>query len=236
MADGAAGQQRSTQPDPAADHRGNPPRVPGGGCGHPRDQHLQRQRGLAGRLRHGRSGLRAQLRRRRAGAGGRRRVQHARETALCCRRRRADDPDRVDLTGRQRSGCTQCLLRPVGRRVPRSRQRPGRRRLRPAHRRDDLRLVECQGRGVRHRDPVRAAWTPLAGDHLRHHHRCLRTHPLRSGHRGILERYPARQTAGDRSELRAGRARDAALYRRDGAYRRHLRVLLSQRRPAQRLR
>ena len=36
----------------AGDHRGDPPRVPRGRRRHRRDQHLQRQRDLAGRLRH----------------------------------------------------------------------------------------------------------------------------------------------------------------------------------------
>ncbi len=77
LAERSAGQQRPAHPDAAADHRGHPPRVPRGGRGHPGDQHVQRERGLAGRLRHGRAELRTELRRRRPGPHGLRRVQHA---------------------------------------------------------------------------------------------------------------------------------------------------------------
>ncbi len=71
VADRSSGQQRPAHPDAAADHRGDPPRVPRGGCRHPGDQHVQRERGLALRLRHARAGLRAELRRSCPGAQGR---------------------------------------------------------------------------------------------------------------------------------------------------------------------
>ena len=48
-------QQRPAHADPARDHRGDPPRVPRGRRRHHRDQHVQRERHLARRLRHGRS-------------------------------------------------------------------------------------------------------------------------------------------------------------------------------------
>ena len=147
-----------------------------------------------------------------------------------------DDADRVDLAGRQRPRRPQRLLRPAGRRLPRSRQRPGRRWCRPPHHRDDLRLAERQGGGVRRRDAVRGARPPLAGDHLGHHHRCLRADAVRSGHRGVLERDQAREADRGRPQLRPGRAGDEALHRRGGADRGHLRLLLPERRPAQRLR
>ena len=56
------------------------------------------------------------------------------------------------------------------------------------------------------------------------------------GHRGVLELRAPRQAAARRPQLRAGRQGDAALHRRDGAHRRHVRVLLPERRPAQRVR
>ena len=236
VADRSSGQQRPAHPDAAADHRGDPPRVPRGGRRHPGDQHVQRERGLALRLRHGGAGLRAELRRRCPGPQGRRRVQHPGEAPLRRRRNRADDADRVDLAGRQRPRSPQRLLRPAGRRLPRSRQRPGRRRCRPHHHRDDLRLAERQGGGVRRRDAVRGPRTPLAGDHLGHHHRCFRADVVRSGHRGVLERDQARQADRGRPQLRPGRAGDEALHRRGGADRGHLRLLLPERRPAQRVR
>ena len=78
--------------------------------------------------------------------------------------------------------------------------------------------------------------TPLAGDHLGHHHRCLRADAVRSGHRGVLERDQAREADRGRPQLRPGRAGDEALHRRGGADRGHLRLLLPERRPAQRFR
>ena len=72
---------------------------------------------------------------------------------------------------------------------------PGRRRRRPAAGRDDLRHAQRQGRDLRARDAVRGARPPLAGDDLRHHHRRLRAHPVRPGHRGVLELGAARPAA-----------------------------------------
>ena len=77
---------------------------------------------------------------------------------------------------------------------------------------------------------------PLAGDDLGHHHRRLRPHPVRAGHRGVLELGPARAAARRRAQLRARRRRDAALPRRDRPDRRLLRLLLPERRAAQRVR
>ena len=71
-------QQRPADAHPAAHHRGHPPRVPRGRRRHHRDQHLQRQRDLAVRLRHGGAGLRAQPRGRAARPPGLRRGRRAR--------------------------------------------------------------------------------------------------------------------------------------------------------------
>ena len=115
-------------------------------------------------------------------------------------------------------------------------QRAGRRRRRPAADRDDLRHAQRQGRDLRLRDAVRGARAPLAGDHLRHHHRRLRPHAVRPGHRGVLELGAPRPAARRRPELRARRAGDAPVRRRALAGRRLLRLLLPQRRAAQRVR
>ncbi len=56
------------------------------------------------------------------------------------------------------------------------------------------------------------------------------------GHRGLLGLRAPRPPARDRPELRARGQGDAPLHRRDGPGRRHLRLLLPQRRAAQRLR
>ena len=53
-------------------------------------------------------------------------------------------------------------------------------------RRDDLRHPQRQGGDLRAGDAVRGARPPLAGDDLRHHHRRLRPHAVRPGHRGVL--------------------------------------------------
>ena len=105
--------------------------------------------------------------------------------------------------------------------LPRAGPRPGRRRRRPAAGRDDLRHPQRQGRDLRPRDALRGARPPLAGDHLRHHHRRLRPHPVRPGHRGVLELRAPRPAARRRPQLRARRRRDAALRRRAAPARRH---------------
>ena len=69
-----------------------------------------------------------------------------------------------------------------------------------------------------------------------HDHRRLRPHAVRPGHRGVLVLGAARAPAARGAQLRAGRQGDAALHRRAGPRRRHVRLLLSERRPAQRLR
>ena len=118
LAERPGGQQRPADPDPARHHRGDPPRVPRGRRGHHRDQHVQRQRRLPGRLRHGGARLRAQLRRGPAGpARGRRDDRaHPGPTAVRRRRARSHDPHRLDQSRRQRPRRPQRLLRPAGRR------------------------------------------------------------------------------------------------------------------------
>ena len=118
-------------------------------------------------------------------------------------------------------------------RLPRAGQRPGRRRRRPAGDRDHLRHAERQGRDLRRRDAVRGARPPVAGDPVRDHHRRVRTDPVGPGDRGVLELRTPRPAAGGRPQLRPRRRRAAALHRRAVPDRRLLRVLLSQRRPAQ---
>ena len=103
------------------------------------------------------------------------------QPALRRRRARPDEPHRVDLAGRQRPGRPQHHLRRSWSRPTPSRPRGlRRRRRRPAAGRDDLRHAQRQGRDLRARDAVRGARPPLAGDHLRHHHRRLRPHPVRA--------------------------------------------------------
>ena len=229
-------QQRPADDHPAADHPVDPRGVPPRGRRHHRDQHLQRQRGLARRLRPRGPRLRAQLRGRPARPRRGRRGGHRRPPALGRRRARPDHAHGVDLARRQRPRRAQRLLRPARRRLPDRRPRPGRRRRRPADDRDDLRHPQRQGRDLRGRDALRGAGAPLAGDHLRHDHRRLRSYALGPGHRGLLGLRTPRAPAGRRPQLRARRARHAPLRRGAVAPRRLVRQRLPQRRPAQRLR
>ena len=229
-------QQRPADDHAAADHPDDPRGVPPRGRRHHRDQHLQRQRRLAGRLRPRGPRLRAQRRVRPARPRRGRRGRHRRPAALGRRRARPDDAHGLDLARRQRPGRAQRVLRPARRRLPDGRARPRRRRRRPADDRDDLRHPQRQGRDLRGRDALRGAGASLAGHHLRHHHRRLRSYALGPGHRGVLGLRTPRPPAGGRPQLRAGRARHAPLRRRALAPRRLVRQRLPQRRPAQRLR
>ena len=76
----------------------------------------------------------------------------------------------------------------------------------------------------------------VAGDRLRHHHGRQRTHPVRPGHRGVLDLDPPRGAARGRPQLRPRREGDAPVHRGDVAGRGLVRVLLPQRRAAQRVR
>ena len=115
-------------------------------------------------------------------------------------------------------------------------QGTARRRRRPDLHRDDLRHPQRQGRDLRGRDGLRGLRPPLAGRHLRHHHRRVRPHAVGPDHRGVLELGPARPPAARRAQLRAGRQGDAAVPGRALPGRGHLRLGVPQRRPAQRLR
>lgn len=105
---GPARQQRSAVADAAGDDRGDPPRVPRGRRRHHRDQHVQRQRRLAGGLRHGGARARTELRLRAARARHRGRDRRKeRRAALRRRRDRTDDAHRIAIARRQRSRLSQ---------------------------------------------------------------------------------------------------------------------------------
>ena len=159
-----------------------------------------------------------------------------RPPALGGRRPRPDDPDGLHLARRERPGRAQRVVRPARRRLPRRRTRSRRRRRRPADDRDDLRHPQRQGGDLRRGDAVRGAGAPLAGHHLRHDHRRVRSYALGPGHRSVLGLDPPRPPAGRRPQLRPRRTRHAPLRRRAVAARRLVRQRLPQRRPAQRLR
>ena len=66
-----------------------------------------------------------------------------------------------------------------------------------------------------------------------HDHRCVGAHAVRPDDRGVLEFGAPRPPARGRPQLRARRRADAAVHRGDGARRGHLRLLLSERGPAE---
>ena len=72
-----------------------------------------------------------------------------------------------------------------------------------------------------------------AADDFGHRHRCVGAHPVGPDRARLLEFHPPRKTADDRPELRAGRGADASVRGRAVEDRRHLRVYLPERRPAQ---
>ncbi len=75
-----------------------------------------------------------------------------------------------------------------------------------------------------------------AADDLRHDHRPLRAHAVGADADRVLAFAAPRQALHHRPQLRARRERDARAPRRDRGRRRHVRLRLSQRRPAQRIR
>ena len=122
---------------------------------------------------------------------------------------------------RRGPGVPRGHVRPGARRVRRADLRARRGRRRPAADRDDLRHAQRQGR---HRGRSRGRAAPAAVD-LGDHRRPERAHAVRPDGRGVLELDRARQSAGRRRELLAGRDRDAPARRRAVPAGRHLRGL-----------
>ncbi len=111
-----------------------------------------------------------------------------------------------------------------------------RRRRRSAADRDHLRHAQRQGGDLRHCRGGRRTRHRYSGDDLRHHHRPLRALAVGPDARRVLEFGAARQPDQHRPQLRARRARDARPYRRARPPRRYVRVRLSERRAAERVR
>ena len=116
-----SGQQRPAHPDPAADHRGDPPRVLEGGRRHPGDQHVQRERASLGRLRHGGGRLRTELRRRALARRAAMKTERPDGSPATSPARwgRRSGPPRSRPTSTIRD--PQRLVRRAGRRLPRGR-------------------------------------------------------------------------------------------------------------------
>ncbi len=116
------------------------------------------------------------------------------------------------------------------------RARPGRRwRGHPAHR-DHLRHPQCQGGDLRGREPVRRARVPPAGHDQRHHHGRLRQDALGPDGGGILGERAARPTPERRAQLCPRREAATAISPGALGHRGRVRVGISQRRSAERVR
>lgn len=160
-------------------------------------------------------------------------VCHSGTSAFCRRLHRTDTPNRLDLAGRQRSGCTQHHVRPARRRLFGTGSRAGGRRCRPVSGRNGLRYPELQGGPFRHRQLFRSDGQKAAHHDFRNGNRCFRPYSLRPDGDGFLVFHPSRQTADCRPELRAGRSPDATVCRGIVTNRRHAYLYLSECRPAQ---
>ncbi len=121
--------------------------------------------------------------------------EDARPAALRRGRAGTDEPHRVDLARRARSGRPQRHVRRARGGLSRRRAGPRRGRRRPASRRDGVRHAEREGRAVRHRHAVRRAGCAIAADRLRDDHRRVRTHALGTDARGVLELGAPRESA-----------------------------------------
>ena len=159
--------------------------------GHHRDQHLQREQHLAGRLRPRAHRLRDERRRGAGGAArrGRGDGRATRPPALRGRGHRADQPHDLDVARRRRSRArgrppsTSCAAA-----YYEQAQGPPRRRGRHPARRDDLRHAEPEGGALRHRAALRRGAAPRARHGLAHLRAGgQRPHAHRPERRGLLE-------------------------------------------------
>ena len=214
---GPQGQQRPAGADAPRGDRGDPPALSRGRRRHHRDQHVQFERHLAGRLRPGVAGPGTQPRRLRR-LRGEPRTTWRHDTgrarfvagALGPTNRTASLSPDVNDPG-YRAVTFDELVADLRRADPRA----GRRRRRPAAGRDHLRHAERQGRAVRHRgrcfDEQRArrcrSWCPVTITDA------SRTDALRADRRGVLELGAPRTAGRDRPQLRARRQADASVRR-----------------------
>ena len=204
------GANEVAQPDPAGDHPRHPRRVPRRRRGHHQHEHVQRERGLAGRLRpRSRSPRRstapaATIAREAADAAT---AANPGQAALRRRLARPDDQDRLHLARRQRPRRAQRHVGRAGRRLQDGRARPGRGRRRHPADRDDLRHAQRQGGDLRRRVALRGARLPAAGDRQRRRSPTSRAEPVRPDRRRLLEQRAPCATVRHRAQLLARRAR-----------------------------
>ena len=231
------GRQRPARADAARRRARHPRRVSRGGRRHHRDQHVQRDAHRAGRLRHARAACARSTTPRRA---------IARE---CCRPRgrrarptsRASSPARwARPTARRRSRPTSTIRARATSRSTSWSRAYGEAVAGLVEGGADLLLVETIFDTLNAKAALFAieshferAAQRLPRHRVGHDHRCVGPHAVRADARGVLERGAPRAAAGRRPELRARRGADAAVHRGDRARRRHVRLVLSERGPAQ---
>ncbi len=222
--------QRPALDHAAADHRGDPPAVLRGRRGHRRDEHVQRDVGLDGRVRPRAPRLRHQRRRGPGRARGGRCGDGEGPFAPALRRGvpRPDQQDRVPLARRQQPRVPRRHVRPAPRRVLRAGARARRRRRRHPHPRDHVRHAEPQGGALRDRAALPRPRRPPSRHGLGDDHRSLRAHALGPDRRGVLGFGVPRPDALGRAQLRSRRGRDAPLRRRALAPRSRVFELLPQ--------
>ncbi len=180
---------------------------------------------------------RAQPRRRAARAAGRRPCAGEGWTPPLRRgRARPHQPHRLDLARRLRPRLSRRHIRRIARRLSRGDAGPCGRRRRPSAHRDHLRHAERESRLCRRARRLRAKRDRIARDALGHDHRSFGTHPVGPDAGSFLELARPCGPGGGGPQLRARRARDARPCGGAVAHRRHARVRLSQRRPAERIR
>ena len=182
--------------------------------------------------------LRAQPGRGAAGAGRGRRVHEEGSVAAAVRRRvdGAGEPHAVDFTRRRQSGVSRDHVRHAEGRLRRPGARAHRRRRRPAAPRDDLRHAQREGGDRRDRRGAGGTRRRAAADDLGDGHRPQRPDAVRPDARCVLPLDPSRAAVEHRHQLRARRARDAAVPRRARAPRRLLGERLPERGPPERVR
>ena len=191
-----------------ADHR-----LPRRRCRHHLHQHLHVDRDRAGRLRH--RGIRSRPEPRRGAARARDgRPLHGRrsvQAALGRRLDRADQPHALDVGRRQRSRRPRRRLRRGLRRLPRAGDRALRRRRRSVPGRDDLRHAQRQGGAQGDpRSPGRGPHRAADLD-LRNGHGPLRTNPLRTDDRRLLDLGAPCRAVRRRAQLRLRRGAAATV-------------------------
>ena len=182
-------------PHRPAHHRRNTPGLPRGRGRHYRDQQLQCQRHIDGRLSARRGRARNQPRRRPSGPPSGRRLLDCRETALRSGVGRTYEQELLHVARRGESRPAQPPFRHPCRSLSRTDGGARRGRRRPAARRDHLRHPQCQSHPVGRPPGHGVGGSRGARGALGHRYR-KRPHPLGANPRGVPHLGIARLPAG----------------------------------------